>query len=152
MLYRILLWNLRKTNSWTYNFIAVSGHDLESFQTWGFCMVLSTWKGGGVCYGFLSGFPLVFLTVYSNWIVETVRGCMSLKKNKSKSQGKAVGRLWIARRKTLKTFVWISSKNSASGQFFSDWACDSKKNEYEVRQYLCFFYMVLIINSRKQTS
>ncbi len=39
---------------------------------------------------------------------------MSFKKYKS--QCKSVQRwLWIARRKTPKTFVWISSKNSASG-------------------------------------
>jgi hypothetical protein len=30
----------KKPNSWTYNFAEVSGHDLESSQTWGFCMVL----------------------------------------------------------------------------------------------------------------
>ncbi len=29
---------VRKPNSWTYNFIEVSGHKLESSQTWGFCM------------------------------------------------------------------------------------------------------------------
>ncbi len=29
----------QKPNSWTYNFIEVSGHNLESSQTWGFCMV-----------------------------------------------------------------------------------------------------------------
>jgi len=38
--------------------------------------------------GFLSGFPPVSFTVYSNWTLETVRGCVSLKK--CKSQGKAV--------------------------------------------------------------
>ncbi len=27
---------LQKTNSWTYNFVEVSGHILESSQTWGF--------------------------------------------------------------------------------------------------------------------
>ncbi len=42
---------------------------------------------------------------------ETVRGCVSLRNRNLKA------RLWIARRKTLKTFVRISSKNSASGTF-----------------------------------
>ncbi len=45
---------------------------------------------------------------------ETVRGCVNLKKYKT--QGKAVEVTVIARRRTLKTFVWISSKNSASAQ------------------------------------
>ncbi len=50
--------------------------------------------------------------MYSNFTVEIVRGCEYLKKYKS--QGKAVEVwLWIARRNTLKTFVWIFSKNSA---------------------------------------
>ncbi len=35
----------------------------------------------------LSDFPAFSFTVYSNWNVEIVRGCVSLKKN---SQGKAV--------------------------------------------------------------
>ncbi len=30
--------HLLKPNSWTYNFIEVSWHNLESSQTWGFCM------------------------------------------------------------------------------------------------------------------
>jgi hypothetical protein len=38
-----------------------------------------------------------------------------------------------SRRKTPKTFAWISSENSASGQYFSDLACDRKNNGYEVR-------------------
>ncbi len=29
---------VQKPNSWTYNFVEVSGHDLESSQTWGFFM------------------------------------------------------------------------------------------------------------------
>ncbi len=40
-------------------------------------------------YGFVSGFPSFSFTVYSNWTVETVRGCESLKRW-----------LWRARRKT----------------------------------------------------
>jgi hypothetical protein len=29
-------WSSEKLNSWTYNFVEVSGHDLESSQAWGF--------------------------------------------------------------------------------------------------------------------
>jgi hypothetical protein len=53
-------------------------------------------------YGLLSGFPPFSFT-------EIVRGCVNLKKQKF--QGKAVK----TRRKILKNFVLISSKNSASG-------------------------------------
>jgi hypothetical protein len=31
-----------KPNSWTYNFVEVSGHNLESSQTWGFCVTCCT--------------------------------------------------------------------------------------------------------------
>ena len=75
-----------KLNSWTYSFIEVSHGFLKP-------------KGRGC--GFLSGFPPFSLTVYSNWTVETVRGCVSLKKHKS--QGKALEvTVWIARRKLLR--------------------------------------------------
>ncbi len=74
-----------KPNSWTYNHVEVSGHNLESSQT-----------------GFL---PISF--------TETVRGCVSLKKKKSPA--KLQRWLWITRKKTLETLFWISSKNSASG-------------------------------------
>ncbi len=30
--------SLHKQNSWTYNFVEVSGHNLENSQTWGFCV------------------------------------------------------------------------------------------------------------------
>jgi hypothetical protein len=48
--------------------------------------------------------------------LETVRGCVSLKKLKSQGKPGEVK----SRRKTFKTFVWISSKNSASGYIFKD--------------------------------
>ncbi len=41
----------QKPTSWTYNFVEVSGHNLESSQTWYFCMdFLNHWKGGKVFY------------------------------------------------------------------------------------------------------
>ncbi len=64
-------------------------------------------------YGFLSGFPPFSFTVYNNSTVETVRGCVSLKK--LKSQGKAPEVTVISKEETLKIFVWISSKNFVSG-------------------------------------
>jgi hypothetical protein len=66
-------------------------------------------------YGFLSGFPPFPFTVYSNRTVETVRGCVSRKKKNS--QGKAAEvTVNSNEEKTFKTFVRISSKNSASVQ------------------------------------
>ncbi len=55
-------------------------------------------------YDFLSGFPTFSFT-------ETVRGCMSLKKHADISS-KAVE---VTVNNKKETFVWISSKNSASG-------------------------------------
>jgi hypothetical protein len=49
--------------------------------------------------------------VYSDRTVETVRGCLSMKKYKS--QGKPVEVTVKSKGKTLRTFVWILSKNSA---------------------------------------
>jgi hypothetical protein len=89
----------RKPNSWTYNFVEVTGHNLESSQIIGKVVWLSI-------------FPPFFLTVCNNLTVETVRGCVSLKK--FKSQGKAVE--VTMNRKTPKTFVWHSSRNLASGE------------------------------------
>jgi hypothetical protein len=57
----------QKPNSWTYNFIEVSGHNLGSSKTWGFFM---DFLNG--C-SFLSDVPFFSFT-------ETVRGCVSLKK------------------------------------------------------------------------
>jgi hypothetical protein len=37
----------QKPNSWMDNFVEVSGHNLESSQTWGFCMDLSNHREGG---------------------------------------------------------------------------------------------------------
>jgi hypothetical protein len=42
-----------------------------------------------------------------------VRGCVNLKK--LKSQGKAIEETVNSKEETFKTYVWISSKNSASG-------------------------------------
>ncbi len=43
-----------------------SGHNLESSQTWGFCMNFLNHGG----YGFLSGSPPFSFTVFSKWTVE----------------------------------------------------------------------------------
>ncbi len=62
-------------------------------------------------YGFPTGFPPFFFT-------ETVRGCVSLKKWKSQArQSKAVEVTGNNNEENLQTFVWISSKNSASGPY-----------------------------------
>ncbi len=70
-------YTVHKPNLSIYNFVKVSGHNLESSQIWGFCMdFLNKGKRGLV----ISGFPPFSFTLYSNWTAETVRGCVSLKK------------------------------------------------------------------------
>jgi hypothetical protein len=68
--------NTLKPNSWTYNIVEVSGHNLDSSQTWGFCMDFLNHREGSM----VSGFHPFSFTVYSNRTVEIVRGCVSLKK------------------------------------------------------------------------
>ncbi len=60
-----------KPNSWTYNIIEVSWHNLESSQTWGLCMDFLNHREGGII------FYQVFLLspLQSNW---TVRVCKRL--------------------------------------------------------------------------
>jgi hypothetical protein len=71
-------------NNKNQGFLCTNPHTHIS-QTWGCCMDFSNqWRG----YGFLSGFPPVSFTVYSNWTPETVRGCVSVKNRIS--SGKAV--------------------------------------------------------------
>ncbi len=54
--YALLLWILLfvhtvlKPNSWTYNFVEVSGHNLESSQTWSFCMNFLHHREGGMVF------------------------------------------------------------------------------------------------------
>ncbi len=62
----------------------------------------------------IPGCPPFSFTVCSNFTVEIIRGCVSLKKKKS--QGKAVEVTVNSKEKTLKIFVWNLSKNSASGR------------------------------------
>ncbi len=64
--------------------VEVSGHNLESSQTWGFCIDFlnhsERWK---VLYQVFLHSPLQST---GNWPLETVRGCVSLKKEKSQSK------------------------------------------------------------------
>jgi hypothetical protein len=86
---------------WTFNLESSYLRFLyEFFKPWG--------RG----YGFLSGFPRFSFTVHSNWTVETLRGCVSLKKYKS--QGKTVEVTVNSKKENSKTFVWVLTKNSAS--------------------------------------
>ncbi len=70
----------QKLNSWTYNFIGVSGYSLERSQSWGFCMDFLNHREGGIVFFYIRFPPFSF--------TETQRGCVSLKK-KYKFQGKA---------------------------------------------------------------
>jgi hypothetical protein len=79
-----------KPNSWTYNFVEVSGHYHESSRTWGFHIQCLHYKP--VSNHFWLG------------------GVWESK----------IRWLGIARRKTLKTFVPITSKNSASVLFLRE--------------------------------
>ncbi len=81
-----------KPNSWTYNFVEVSGHNFESSQTWGFPIQCLHYK------------PV------SNQFCSR------------EGRSKKPRWLWIARKKTIKTFVPITSKNSASDQKLCGWA------------------------------
>ncbi len=45
----------QKPHSWTYNFVEVHRHNLESSQIWSFCMDFLNHRE--LRYGFLSGFP-----------------------------------------------------------------------------------------------
>ncbi len=67
-----LNWPLvQKPNSWTYNHVEVSEHNLGSYQTLGFCMDFFKHREG---VWFSIRFSSVLLT-------ETVRGCVSLNRN-----------------------------------------------------------------------
>jgi hypothetical protein len=51
MSYIALAWDLAwKPNSWTYNFIEVSGHNIQSSQTWGVCMDFIYHREGGMIF------------------------------------------------------------------------------------------------------
>jgi hypothetical protein len=91
----------RKPNSWTYNFIEVSVHNLESFQTSGFCMEFLN-NREGVWFS-ISFFSFLLHTVTET--VKAVRGCVSLKKYKY--HGKALE-------------VTVNSKEENSSDFCLD--------------------------------
>jgi hypothetical protein len=80
----------QKPNSWTNNFVEVSGHNLDSSHTCGFRIQCLHYK-----------------PVSNHFFLKGGGGSKILQKRW----------LWIARRKTLKTFVPITSKNSASGYY-----------------------------------
>jgi len=42
--------SVQKPNSWTYNFFEVSGHNLESSHTWGFCMDFLNHREGDMVF------------------------------------------------------------------------------------------------------
>ncbi len=106
----------QKSNSLTYIFVEVSGHNLKSSHIWGFriqCLHYKTVpnhycsRGGGV---------------------------------KSVSRGDCE---YIARRKTLKAYVPITSKNSASDNSEMGWqknlGCANIQNGEYLMTYICAF-------------
>ncbi len=52
-----------KPNSWTHNFVEVSGHNLESSQTWRLCMDFLNHREGGTCMVFNQVFLFLFYSV-----------------------------------------------------------------------------------------
>jgi hypothetical protein len=48
------VWSLQKPNSWTYYFVEVSGHNLESSQTWGFCTDILNHREVGMVFYHIS--------------------------------------------------------------------------------------------------
>jgi hypothetical protein len=68
----------QKPHSWTYNFVEVPGHNLESSQIWSFCMDFLNHRE--LRYGFLSGFPPFSFSIVHYLDCRTVRGCLSFKK------------------------------------------------------------------------
>ncbi len=62
---------VKKPNSWMYNFLEISGHNLESSQTWGFCMDFLNHREGSMVF-----YHVFFLSTLQ-CTVETVRGCVS---------------------------------------------------------------------------
>ncbi len=58
-------------------FLQVSGHNLDSSKTWGFCVDFVNQRKGDMV--FYQVFLLFSFKVYSKWTVETVRGCVSWK-------------------------------------------------------------------------
>ncbi len=102
-----------KPNSWAYNFAEVSGLNRERSQTWGFCLDFLNQKEGGVpFYQVLLRSPLQ--CTVTNW-----RNCKRLREfeeievSRQRSRGDCK-----YQEETLRTFVWISSKNFASAQGF----------------------------------
>ncbi len=66
-------------------------------------------------YGFLSGFPPISFTMYSNFTVEIRKRLNEFEEIEIARQSRRGGKGGKeARRKTLKTFVLILSKNSVS--------------------------------------
>jgi hypothetical protein len=62
--------NTAKVKTPSYNFVEVSGHNLDSTQTWGFCGdFLNRKEGGMVYYQFFLLSPL-HCTLYSNELLE----------------------------------------------------------------------------------
>ncbi len=79
--------------------------------SWGFCINLWNYREGGMVF--------IYSVLYSNFTVEI---CKRLSESEEmhrrlrEYEEIEISRwLWITRRKTPKTFVWISSNNSASG-------------------------------------
>ncbi len=81
-----------KPHSWTYNFAEVSGNNLESSQTWGFCIQCLHYK------------PV------SNHFAQAGAGSKSVSRGDCEQQGE----------KLFETFVPITPKNLASGLWSSE--------------------------------
>jgi hypothetical protein len=109
---------LLKPNSWTFNFVEVSGHNFVRSQTWGFCMDFLNHREGGIIIYQVFFLPLLQCTVAGlyNWDIQYKYGWGSVLRNtclsskKYISRGKAVDVTVKGKVETLKCFVWFSPR------------------------------------------
>ncbi len=90
---------VQKQNSLMYNFVEVSGHNLESSQTWGLWMVFFNHRKGG----------MVFYQVFLISPLQCTVNCWNCMRLREFEE------IEISRQSCRGDFVWISSKNTASG-------------------------------------
>jgi hypothetical protein len=93
----------QKPNSWTYNFVEVSGHNLASSLKWGFCMDFLNHREGGMVSIRFSSF-LLYNVQQLNW-----RNCKRLREFEDRN---LKGKLYVE--------VTVNSKEENSEDFCWD--------------------------------
>ncbi len=103
-----------KPNSWTYNFVEVTRYNLESSRL-EVSVLISYTIGKGVWFSIRFCSFLLYSVQYLTWKLKEVEWVWAWEREISRQSCRDC--IWITRRNTLKNFnfVWISSRNSASG-------------------------------------